>query len=249
MAQVINTNVAALFAGSALNHSANALQTAQARLSSGLRINSAKDDATGMAIAMGIDSKIRGTNMAIRTANDGISSAQTADGLLGQVNENLQRIREIAVQTNGLGSVESTALATENSRLLALPEATVAATVVNNSSGGTYAMTGSAAMTAAITAVGTTGTGATTAAAVTTAITAVATARASLGADMSSLSSAVTSMQTASVNLSAAYSRIMDTDYAAETASMTRNNILQQAGTAVLAQANQTPNSVMSLLR
>ncbi len=246
MAQVINTNVAALFAGSALNKSANALQTAQARLSSGLRINSAKDDATGMAVAMGIDSQIRGTNMAIRTANDGISNAQTADGLLSQVNENLQRMREIAVQTKGAGSAESIALGTENSRILALTGLTAVpsgTTVVNNSNGTTYATTG--AIPTLVT--GLTGVGAATT--FDTDITAVATARAGYGADMGALSSAVANLQTASVNLSAAYSRIMDTDYAAETAAMTRNNILQQAGTAVLAQANQTPQSVMTLLR
>ncbi len=248
MAQVINTNVAALFAGSALNRSANALQTAQARLSSGLRINSAKDDATGLALAMGIDSKVKGTNMAIRTANDGISSAQTADGLLGQVTDNLQRIREISVQTNGAGSVEATALATENARIFALPEMTIAAAVVNNSAGTTYTMTGAAGVAAALTASALV-TGPQAATAIDTAITSVAGARAALGADMSSLSSAVANLQTSSVNLSAAYSRIMDTDYAAETAAMTRNNILQQAGTAVLAQANQTPQTVMTLLR
>jgi len=244
MAQVINTNVAALFAGSALNRSANALQTAQARLSSGLRINSAKDDATGMAIAMGIDSQIRGTNMAIRTANDGISNAQTADGLLSQVNDNLQRMREIAVQTKGAGSVESTALATENTRILGLAGLTsvpAGTTVVNNANGTTYTTTGAIPTLAA--------TAASAASAFDTDIAAVATARAGYGADMGALSSAVANLQTASVNLSAAYSRIMDTDYAAETAAMTRNNILQQAGTAVLAQANQTPNTVMSLLR
>jgi flagellin len=217
-------------------------------LSSGLRINSAKDDATGLALAMGIDSKVKGTNMAIRTANDGISSAQTADGLLGQVSDNLQRIREISVQTNGAGSVEATALATENARIFALPEMTIAAAVVNNSAGTTYAMTGAAAVTAATTASALV-TGPQAATAIDTAITSIASARAALGADMSSLSSAVSNLQTSSVNLSAAYSRIMDTDYAAETAAMTRNNILQQAGTAVLAQANQTPQSVMTLLR
>ncbi len=252
MAQVINTNVSALFAGAALNKSANALQTAQARLSSGLRINSSKDDATGLALAMGIDAKVKGTNMAIRTANDGISKAQTADGLLGQVADNLQRLREIAVQTNGGVTVESTALTTENNRILALPEMTVPATIVNNEKGTLYTMTGAAAVTTAAgttalaTGVGAAGVGV---AAIDTAITDIAAARAGLGADMSSLSSAVSNLQTASVNLSSSYSRIMDTDYAAETASMARNNILQQAGTAVLAQANQTPQSVMTLLR
>ncbi len=238
MAQVINTNVAALFAGSALNKSANALQTAQARLSSGLRINSSKDDATGLGIATGFDSQIRGTNMAIRVANDAISAAQTNDGYGAQVLENLQRMREIAVQLGGTATgAETTALVAENSRIAGLTTAATATAVDGN---GTLVTGVSAKITAP------TGT---TVSAIDADITAVNGSRANYGADMVRFSSAVSSMQTASVNLSAAYSRVMDTDYAAETASMTRNNILQQAGTAVLAQANQTPNSVMSLLR
>lgn len=244
MAQVINTNTSSLFAGAALNKSMNGLQTAQARLSSGLRINSAKDDATGLTIATGIDSQIRGTNMAIRTANDGISAAQTSDGLLSQVTENLQRMREIAVQTQGSGSAESTALATENTRILGLSGLTASpagTAIVNNSSGSTYTTTGAVPTLTA--------TGASLATAIDADISAVATARAGYGADMVALSSAVSNLQTSSVNLSAAYSRIVDADYAAETASMARNNILQQAGTAVLAQANSNTQSVMSLLR
>jgi flagellin len=239
MAQVINTNVAALFAGSALNKSANALQTAQARLSSGLRINSSKDDATGLGIATGFDSQIRGTNMAIRVANDAISAAQTNDGYGAQVLENLQRLREIAVQLGGNAGTgaEATALVAENSRIAGLTTAATATAVDGN---GTL-VTGVSAKITAPTGL--------TVAAIDSDIGTVNGARANYGADMVRFSSAVSSMQTASVNLSAAYSRVMDTDYAAETASMTRNNILQQAGTAVLAQANQTPNSVMSLLR
>jgi flagellin len=238
MAQVINTNVGALFAGAALNKSANALQTAQARLSSGLRINSSKDDATGLVTATGYDSQVRGTNIAIRNANDAISVAQTNDGYAAQITENLQRLREIAVQLGGTASgAESTALVKENLRLSGKTVAASAVTVDGN--GGLF--TGvSAAITAPV---------GVTVAAIDTDITAVTTARSQYGADMVSLGSAVATMQTASVNLSASYSRIMDTDYAAETASMTRNNILQQAGTAVLAQANQTPNSVLGLLR
>ena len=245
MAQVINTNVASLFAGSALNKSSIALQTAQARLSSGLRINSAKDDATGLGIATSYDSQIRGTNMAIRNANDGISKAQTADGYLNQVTENLQRLRELAVQAGGTlptgtaaGGTESDALIKENTRIAGFVAAT--GSVVNSQAGGVYTGLGATIATA---------TAYTTVASIQTDLDAVTADRAKFGADMVSLSSAVANLQTASVNLSASYSRIMDTDYAAETASMTRNNILQQAGTAVLAQANQTPNSVMTLLR
>lgn len=245
--QVINTNVASLFAGAALNKSANALQTAQQRLSSGLRINSAKDDATGMVTAANYDVQIRDTNVAIRNANDGISAAQTADGLLAQVQENLTRLSEISVQTAAKGSVESDALIKENTRILGLAGAKVGAggvqaTIVNDGVGGTYTSTYTAVPTLSATKTGTV-------ANFQTDIDAVTTARAQLGADMVALGSAVTTMQTSSVNLSAAYSRVMDTDYAAETTAMTRNNILQQAGTAALAQANQTPNTVLTLLR
>jgi flagellin len=216
MAQVINTNVAALFAGAALNKSALALQTAQQRLSSGLRINSAKDDVTGLGIATTYDTSIRAANVNIRIQNDVISTAQTNDGYLGIVTENLQRMSEIYVQVSA-GNSETTALAAENTRIAGLTGTTVSL--------------------------------GTTAALVTADLAAVATARATFGATMATAASQVASLQVGSVNLSAAYSRIMDTDYAAESTSMTRNNILQQAGTAVLAQANQTPNTVLSLLR
>lgn len=238
MAQVINTNVAALFAGAALNKSANMLQTAQSRLSSGLRINSAKDDATGLTIATGYDSDIRGTNMAVRNSNDAISKAQTNDGYAAQITENLQRLREIAVQLGGTASgTETTALVAENARLAGKTAAIGA--VVTDGDGGTVT-----ALSAAITA--TTGV---TVANIDTDIAAVSASRANYGADMVTFGSVVSGLQNASVNLSASYSRIMDTDYAAETQNMTRNNILQQAGTAVLSQANQTPNSVLGLLR
>ena len=238
MAQVINTNVASLFAGAALNKSNLALQTAQQRLSSGLRINSAKDDATGLVTATGYDSQIRGANQAIRNANDGISTAQTNDGYHAQVLENLQRLREIAVQLGGTAAgAETTALAAENTRILGLAANT--GTVVVNSNGGTVTGAGTKATLA----------GTLTVAGIDADITSVTTARATYGADMATFSSAVANLQVQSVNLSASYSRIMDTDYAMETQNMTRNNILQQAGTAMLAQANQTPNTVLSLLR
>jgi len=204
MAQVINTNVAALFAGAALNKSAIALQTAQQRLSSGVRINSAKDDATGLVTATNTDAQIRAANVSIRTENDNISTAQTTDGYLAVITENLLRIAEV-----GTGSTEGAALVTENSNIKTL--------------GG---------ITADVTS-----------------LTAVGSARATLGATMAVAASKVATQQVLSVNLSAKYSRIMDTDYAAESTAMTRANILQQAGTAALAQANQTPNTVLTLLR
>ena len=239
MAQVINTNVGALFAGAALNKSANALQTAQARLSSGLRINSAKDDATGLVTATGYDSQIRGSNMAIRNSSDAISKAQTNDGYAAQITENLQRLREIAVQLGGTAAgAETTALKLENTRLSGKTTAATAVTVDGNGGTVTGVSTAVAGLGTADTVVG-----------IDADIATVSTARATYGADMVTFGSVVSGLQTASVNLSASYSRIMDTDYAAETASMTRNNILQQAGTAVLSQANQTPQSVLGLLR
>ncbi|MDD4910913.1 MAG: flagellin [Sideroxydans sp.] len=238
MAQVINTNVSSLFGGAALNKSNLALQTAMARLSSGVRINSAKDDPTGMVTATGYDSQIRGANQAIRNANDGISTAQTNDGYHQQVLENLQRLREIAVQGAGTASgTETTALLAENTRILGLAGNTGA--VVVNSNGGTVTGVGTKASLG----------GLATLAGIDADITLVTTARASYGADMATFQSAINNLQTQSVNTSAAYSRVMDTDYATETTSMTRNQILQQAGTAMLAQANQVPNNVLSLLR
>jgi flagellin len=223
MAQVINTNVGALFAGAALNKSAIGLQTAQERLSSGLRINSAKDDASGLAIAVGYDTQIRTANVQIRNANDAISTAQTKDGYLGQVTENLQRISEVLTATPG-GTAETTALVAENVRINALVG------------------TGAPVLTAI-------NAGTADAAHVAADLGLVMTARAAFGATMAQKASEVATLQTASVNLSASYSRIMDTDYAAETAAQAKNNILQQAGTAVLAQANQTPQTVLTLLR
>jgi flagellin len=238
MAQVINTNVGALFAGAALNKSANGLQVAQQRLSSGLRINSAQDDATGLGIATKYDSQVRGTNIAVRNASDAISIAQTNDGYGAQITENLQRLYEIAVQLGGTASgAESTALIAENARIAGLTVAAVATTV----DGKGTTVTGVSATITAPTA--------TTAAGILTDLNTVSSSRANYGADMVRFGSAVATMQTASVNLSASYSRIMDTDYATETAAQARNNILQQAGTAVLAQANQTPQTVLSLLR
>jgi len=238
MAQVINTNVSALFAGAALNKSNLALQTAMQRLSSGLRINTAKDDPTGLVTATTYDSQVRGTNVAIRGANDAISTAQTNDGYAAQVVENLQRLYEIAVQKGGTASgVEATALVTENARIAGKTTAAVA-TVVDGI--GTL-LTGKSAVLVAPAALTVTG--------ITADLATVTTSRSNYGADMATFGSAIATMQVASVNLSAAYSRIMDTDYATETTNMTRNQILQQAGTAMLAQANQVPNMVLTLLK
>ncbi len=239
MAQVINTNVASLFGAQSLNRSAIGLQTAMQRLSSGLRINSAKDDATGLGIATNLDAKIRGANMAAQGAANAVTAAQTNDGYLAQITENTQRLREIAVQLGGTAAgSEATALAAENVRIRGLMNAATSSVVVNTS-GGTLATTGTAlAATAGLTVAN-----------LDSDLTAINASRARYGADMATFSSVVANLQLESVNLSNQYSRVMDTDYAIETQNMTRNQILQQAGTAMLAQANQVPNTVLSLLR
>jgi flagellin len=238
MAQVINTNVAALFAGAALNSSAKALQTAQQQLSSGLRINSIADDPTGLGIAVGYQTNVLATNIAISQAGNGISQAQTNDGYGAQIVANLQRLYQIAVQGGGTATTaEATALVSENSRIAALSSADTAQVIDDR---GTLASVKGTALTVVAS---------TASAGILTDITTIMTARQNYGADIATYNSAISVLQVSSVNLSASYSRIMDTDYAAATTAMTRANILQQAGSAVLAQANQSPNSVLTLLR
>lgn len=380
MSAVINTNLASLNAQRNLSSSQSALNTAIQRLSSGLRINSAKDDAAGLAIATRMDSQVRGLNQAVRNANDGISLAQTAEGALGSITDNLQRIRELAVQARNASNSASdrAALNTEAQQLkseidrvagtasfngvklldgsftsqvfqvganvgetisvssivnaqsanlgtstqaqvtgaaataftaitagdLTINGTSVGAiaadtnaanrasnlmSAINSFSGttGVYAtllsgsstqlvLTSSSAITVAFAGASattaTTGlTAATTATATSTgfaaldissvagadtamttmdaALTAVNTARASLGAIQNRFSSVVSTLQTTSENITAAKSRIMDADFAAETANMTRGQILQQAGTAMVAQANSLPNTVLKLLQ
>ncbi|MBA4141912.1 MAG: flagellin [Nitrosospira sp.] len=387
MAAVINTNVVSLNAQRNLNSSQDALATSLQRLSSGLRINSAKDDAAGLAISERMTSQIRGLNQAVRNANDGISMSQTAEGALGEIGNNLQRIRELAVQSrNSSNSVsDRTALNNEvqqlkaeidrvasttafngiklidgsftnqafqvganvgetisitslaNAQAAALGTTTtyaanvtgVAATAftattddiaagdltingtsvgaitaggsaiaqgaaiaaaintvsgttnvtatadgaglvtLTNTSGSTtvVAMSGTATtartgLTAGTTAVTTTSVagfsaldisstaGADTAiASMDSALSALNAARADLGAYQNRFSSAVSNLQTTAENLSASRSRIVDADFASETATLSRNQVLQQAGTAMLAQANALPQSVLALLR
>lgn len=238
MAAVLGTNVASMFNINALSKSKMALDTSLARLSSGSRINSAKDDATGLVSAIGFDSKLRGSLQAQRNTNEGISKAQTNDSYLAQITENLQRLREIAVQLGGTATgVETTALTAENVRIAALVTATGA--VVVNADGGTVTGVGVAFTASTVTTV----------ASADTALTAAATARANFGADMATFQSASNNLGNSAVNIAAQLSAIMDTDYAVESANMTRFNILQQAGTAALSQANQAPNNITQLLR
>lgn len=274
MASVINTNINSLNTQRNLSTSQSSLSTAMARLSSGLRINSAKDDAAGLAIATRMDSQVRGMNVAIRNANDAISFAQTADGGLSKISDALQRMRELAVQSkNGTNTTADQAnldteyqqLGSEITRITGNTNFNSVNTLAGgakafqigagNGTGDTITVTGTD-MTVQADVVATTGGSITSAPNATTAITnidkaldAVNTERALYGATQNRFEAVVSNLQVSSENQSAAKSRIMDTDFAAETANLTRAQILQQAGTAMLAQANSQPNGVLALLR
>ncbi|MDD2883490.1 MAG: flagellin [Dechloromonas sp.] len=275
MAQTINTNIPSLNAQRNLNSSQNALNTSLQRLSSGLRVNSAKDDAAGLAIATRMTAQSRGMTVAIRNANDGISLAQTAESALGQIKDHLLRMRDLAVQsanaTNTSGDraqlqTEFTELNNEISRIytqtsfngLKILDADSGTNsfqvgansgetvdIISNNVSGIYGTVSAASISG--------DTSATSAAAAITAIDAALdelnTERSVYGAAQSRFEGIVSVLQVSRENQSAAASRIMDADYASETASLTRAQILQQAGVAMLAQANALPNNVLSLLR
>ena len=275
---VINTNTAALRAQNGSRVANNQLQTAMERLSSGKRINTAKDDAAGLAIASKMTSQIRGMNQAIRNANDGISYAQTAEGALGEVTNMLQRIRELAVQSaSGTYSDDDRAnLESEVSELKAQITNTLATAEFNgtrifndNASGSTYAAaSGSVAIQvgvnsgdtinvafdqlsdlASTVAVDTQSEAEDSLASIDTTLTDVNATRAKLGAAQSRLDSTVNTLTSNVTNLSDARSRIEDADFAQETANLAKAQILSQASTAMLAQANQSQQGVLSLLR
>ena len=266
--QVVNTNVMSLNAQKSLSRTNGALSTAMERLSSGLRINSAKDDAAGLAISQRMTAQISGMNQAVRNANDGISFAQTAEAALVEVTNALQRIRELAVQSaNGTYTsadranldAEAQQLISEITRISTQTEFN-GATVFNGSdralqigadAGQTITIAGAATLAALTAPTGAIGSSTSADAMITSIdslLDSVATRRANLGAAQSRLGSTVANLQNASEALSASRSRIQDADFAAETAQLTRSQILQQAGTAMLAQANQSPQSVLSLL-
>jgi flagellin len=265
---VINTNTAALRAQNGSRVANQALQSAMERLSTGKRINSAKDDAAGLAIANSMTSQIRGMGQAIRNANDGISFAQTADGALNEVTNMLQRIRELAVQSaSGTYSDDDrTNLQSEVTELGAQIDAIISDTTFNG-----VTVFGSSDVTVDIqTGYGSadqttlTVTGLDVSAAsgadisggdasvlddVDDALKAVATTRASLGAGQSRLESIVNNLSNQVANLSDARSRIEDADFSAETTNLAKAQILSQASTAMLAQANQSQQGVLQLLR
>ena len=275
----INTNVMSLNAQRNLASTGASLATSMQRLSSGLRVNSAKDDAAGLAIAERMNAQVRGMNVAIRNANDGISLSQTAEGALGKVGDSLQRMRELAVQArNSTNSDEDKdsldkefqELASEIERVLggttfngkAILGAEAGSLTfqvgANTTTNDTISITSTNLTTdTTITAV----TGATidnTADATTlagviddidTALDTVNSQRATFGAAQNRFDAVIANLRVSVENQSAARGRIMDADFAQETANLSRTQILQQAGTAMVAQANQSPQNVLSLLR
>ena len=273
---VINTNIGALKAANASNAAGKALGTAMERLSTGKRINSAKDDADGLAITTSMTSQVRGMNQGIRNANDGISMAQTAEGALSEVTNMLQRQRELTVQASN-NTYSADDLANLASEMTAL-NTQITSVLANSEFNGQKLFDASAGTAGVVTVQAganeadaididlsanlTTDTDLAAAAAVDvealaagdialfdTAIKTVSTVRAGLGASQNQLESAVTNLNNNITNLSDARSRIEDTDYSAETTALAKSQILSQASSAMLAQANQSQQNVLSLLR
>ena len=266
---VIGTNVAALRASNASNSANAALQTSIERLSTGKRINSAKDDAAGLAIASSLTSQIKGQNQAIRNANDGAALSQTADGALGEVTNILQRVRELSVQSASgtYSDSDRTNLQAEVTQLTAqltdiqsktnfngvsLLSKAAATVKIQTGSAATDTVTlnvGGIDLDSAIASDVSTAAGATTAlGTIDTALSAVNTTRASLGAGQSRLTSVVNNLTTNVANLTEARSRIEDVDFSTETTNLAKAQILSQASTALLAQANQSQQGVLKLL-
>ena len=280
MSYTINTNINSLNAQRNAGMNSSSLSTSMQRLSSGLRINSAKDDAAGLAIATRMDSQYRGMNVAIRNANDGISLAQTAEGGMQTLTDMVQRMRELAVQaTNGTNtSSDLSALNQEYTQLSTEIQRTVSSVQFNGqslldttaqfdfqvgaNSGQTISVSATQMSLASSNLTATYGAGAASAlsagatsanaaniSALDDALTAINSARANLGAIQSRFTNTINFLQNAAENQAAAKGRIMDADFAAETSNLSRAQILQQAGTAMIAQANQLPQGVLALLR
>jgi flagellin len=287
MPQTINTNLASLNAQRALDGSQGSLKTSMARLASGLRVNSAKDDAAGLAIAERMNAQIRGMNVAIRNANDGISYAQVAEGALSKMGDSLQRMRELAIQARNASNTERDQdslqnefkeLQTEIDRVL--NGTTFNGSTIFNATGslefqvgagttgndrvsivlGNTALTADASLTSVTTTTAIIGDLGTTTAVAGSAIDAVIgsidaaldkinSQRSVWGATQNRFDAVISNLQVSVENQAAARSRIMDADFAAETANLSRAQILQQAGNAMVAQANALPQQVLQLLR
>lgn len=266
MAQSINTNVMSLTAQRNLSKAQSVMQTSIERLSSGLRVNSAKDDAAGLAISERMNAQVKGMNQAVRNANDGISLAQTAEGGLNEVGSMLQRMRELAVQSvNGTNSTgdrsnlnqEFAALNEEIGRIAEVTQFNGIKLLGSDAGSFTFQVGANTGETMDITttsiasltaSIGTSAAANTAITTIDTMIDTVTTQRATYGAAQSRFTSAINNLNIGIENTSAARSRITDADFAVESANMTRSQILQQAGTAMVAQANSAPQSVLSLL-
>jgi flagellin len=303
--QVVNTNMSALIAQNALTKNDRALNTAMEQLSTGKRINSAADDAAGLAVATRMTSQVKGLEVAIRNANDGISMVNTAEGSLEEIENMLQRMRELALQAStgttdvadrNYMNLEYQNLISEIDRIAENTEWN-GRTILNNTANGASGATASSSVsfvvgtkasqtisvdfgnfsnttsgimasfeisgvgTGTVTVTGTAGSisAASTSAALSvasTAITAIDTAiaavsqqRATFGAVSNQLEFAIDNLTNVKTNAEASRSRIQDTDYAKVTAELARTQIIQQAGTAMLAQANQMPQTVLSLFQ
>ena len=279
---VINTNLMSLNAQRNLSATQSALATSVQRLSTGLRVNSAKDDAAGLAIAERMNTQVRGMNVAIRNANDAISLAQTAEGALSKINDMGQRMRELAVQSANATNSESDrasldaefqALSAEikrnldgtsfNGTKLFAALATMTFQVGANNAATDQIAVVTTNLTADTTMTGILGGGGGATAAdiktvdksrdaltkLDTMLATVNSKRAEFGATQNRFEAVIQTLQVSAENQTAARSRIMDADFASETAALTRSQVLQQAGTAMLSQANSLPNNVLSLLR
>ena len=275
---VINTNVSALLAQQAQTKNAREMSAAMQQLSTGSRINSAKDDAAGQAIGQNMTAQVRGLNQAIRNVNDGVNLLQTADGAMAEQANMLQRMRELAVQSSsgtysdtqrGYLNTEFTALSSQIDKIAAETTwngYTLLTGTTGGSTAGTFSFQAGQAsgqtidvaigsMTAAglgVTATNTIATATTAAATIAkldTAIGALNSQRATLGAKINQLTYAGDNLTNISGNVQASRSTIMDTDYATASTQLSKTQIIQQAATAMLAQANQQPQSVLSLLK
>ncbi len=269
----VNTNVSSLNAQRQLTNSGGALSTAFERLSSGFRINRASDDAAGLQITDRMTTQIEGLNQAVRNANDAISLTQTAEGAMQEITTSLQRIRQLAIQSqNGINSSsdrlalqkEVSALKTEISRIGSttqfagvelLTGGYSAKFLVGANGGQTISVNlsrtggfGASSLVGSDLSVATEQLASAALTSIDSAISAIGSARADLGALQNRFQSTIRNLSNVVENVSAARSRIKDTDFATETASLTKNQILQQASTTVLSQANQRPQAALSLL-
>lgn len=273
MSMFVNTNVSSLNAQRQLTNSGNSLDVSFERLSSGFRINRAADDAAGLQITDRLTSQIQGLNQAVRNANDAISLTQTAEGALAETTNSLQRIRQLAVQSqSGINSsadrvalqAEVSALKQEISRIASdtqfggldiLQGSFSASFLVGANAGQNIGVNlsreggfGASGLSLGNTSVATTGQASAAIASIDAAISTIGSTRADLGALQNRFQSTIRNLSNISENVSGARSRIKDTDFATETAELTRNQIIQQASQTILSQANQRPQAALSLL-